>query len=429
MKFPSVVLMLVSPLALALPTCGRAAELSYRGREPTAPWRAAAEARIERARKGGLQVKVVDDAGKPVPGAAVTVTMKRHAFGFGAAVTARLLSIDTADARKYREIVEQNYNKVVFENDLKWRPWEVGESESHRAFRRSWVETALAWLNKRKIEVRGHYITWAPLKPDEVERYGKQPALLRRELFSHIEKKVPQVGARVGEWDAVNHIVGWGTTLSDVLGGDAIYAEIIRRSRRLAPHAELWINEGQILPGGSRRDAYERMARFLAKEGAAPDGIGFMGHFSRRSLTPPGENYATLERFAALNAKLQLTELDVDVGQDENLQADYLRDVMIVAFSQPAVEAIVMWGFWEGRHWKPNAALYRRDWSLKPAGRVWRELVFERWWTKTGGKTDRRGSFTTRGFLGDYEIAVKGASKSVKGTLRKEGTTMTVVVD
>lgn len=63
------------------------------------------------------------------------------------------------------------------------------------------------------------------------------------------------------------------------------------------------------------------------------------------------------------------------LSDDERLQADYLRDVMTMAFSHPAMQAIVMWGFWEGRHWKPDAALYRKDWSTKPAGKVWEELV------------------------------------------------------
>jgi GH35 family endo-1,4-beta-xylanase len=406
------------------------AQTRYNGREADAAWRKAAAERIERMRKGELTIQVVGGDGTPVRGAEVEVKMRRHAFGFGSAVTAQMLSIDTEDAQRYRETVGENYNKVVFENDLKWQPWDVSKSNTHSSFRQQWLDAALAWLKERDIEVRGHYVTWAPLDKANAKYVG-HPEELRRDLWAHMEEKLPAVGTRVGEWDAVNHIVGWGQTFASVCGGPQIYADIIKHSRELAPHAELWVNEGQVLPGGGRRRAYEHVIRFLMEHDAAPDGIGFMGHFGGSSLTPPEELYEVFERFAELIPNLQLTELDVQVGTDEELQADYLRDVMTVAFSHPAMQAIVMWGFWEGRHWKPDAALYRRDWSPKPAGEVWKELVFSQWWTDEKGNTDNAGRFRTRGFLGDYEIVVTAADKtrSQRVTLERGGAAVTVKLD
>ena len=46
-----------------------------------------------------------------------------------------------------------------------------------------------------------------------------------------------------------------------------------------------------------------------------------------------------------------------------------IRDVMIASFSHPNFIAIVQWGFWEKMHWKPAAALWREDWTLKPVRR------------------------------------------------------------
>ena len=395
---------------------------TYDGRSPDAAWRTAAAERIEQARKAELTVKVVDGDGRPVEGAAVEVKMQRHAFGFGSAVTARMLCDESEDGRRYREVVEKSYSKVVFENDLKWGPWELGASNTDRGYRREWTDQALAWLDERAIEVRGHYITWAPLDKGRAQYVG-HPDELRRDLSAHMEDKVPTVGQRVGEWDAINHIVGWGDTLASELGGPEVYAEIMRRSRELAPHAELWVNEGQVLPSGRRRGDYEEMIRFLIEQRAAPDGIGFMGHFGRSSLTPPEEIHAVLDRFAGLIPKLQLTEFDVHVGDDEKLQADYLRDVMTIAFSHPAVEAIVMWGFWENRHWKPDAALYRRDWSTKPAGDAWNDLVLHQWWTEATGETDNQGKYSVRAYLGEYEVTIshEGAESRLRTPLNQDG--------
>ena len=397
-------------------------KLGYKGREENAPWRAAAAERIERVRKGDLVVRVVDAAGRPVPDADVHVAMRRHAFGFGAAVTARNLCRQGPDGDRYRETVERLYNKVVFENDLKWGPWDVAKSNRHDRYRQEWRDRAFAWLNERGIEVRGHYVTWAPLDKAKGKYTGK-PNLLRRDLWAHMADKLPAVGARVGEWDAVNHIVGWGETFEEVCGGKQIYADVIKHTRELTPGIELWVNEGQVLPSGRRIQPYVQMIQYLIDHDAKPDGIGFMGHFGATSLTPPGRLWQVFERFATLVPNLQLTELDVQTGGDEELQADYLRDVMTLAFSHPAFQGIVMWGFWEGKHWKPDAALYRKDWSIKPNGQAWLDLVGRDWRTDEAGQTGPDGVLRTRGFLGDYSITVTagGKTRSVLQKLERTG--------
>ncbi len=387
---------------------------TYAGRETDAAWRRAAAERIERYRKADMTFQVSDNAGQPVADAHVQVTMTRHAFGFGSAVTAQMLTTDTDDGRRYREIVQRDYNKVVFENDLKWRPWLVGASNKHGTYRRQWLDEAFAWLGERAIAVRGHYLIWAPLGHWQPEAdYAQRPNDLRDDTFAHIDQKTRTVGERVAEWDAINHIAGWGTTYADVLGGNAIYADVIRRGRELVPGVEMWVNEGQILTSGMRHDQYLDIVRDLVERGEAPDGVGFMGHFADGTLTPMAVVYQRMDDYARLIPRLQLTEFDVDVGIDQTLQADYLRDLMTVAFSHPHCEAIVMWGFWEGRHWKPHAALYRRDWSMKPAGQAWKDLVFDDWWTEVRGRTDAAGRVTIRGFHGQYTITVQYGEHTV----------------
>ena len=61
---------------------------SYVGREPGAPWREAALARIEAQRTSPLTVKVLDRDGRPVEGANVEVEMRQSAFLWGSAVDA-----------------------------------------------------------------------------------------------------------------------------------------------------------------------------------------------------------------------------------------------------------------------------------------------------------------------------------------------------
>jgi hypothetical protein len=77
------------------------------------------------------------------------------------------------------------------------------------------------------------------------------------------------------------------------------------------------------------------------------------------------------------------------------------------------------WGFWEGAHWKPSAAMIRRDWSTKPNYDAWNDLIYRQWWTDTSGVTAGDGTFRTRAFLGDYdiEITIEGTTKTYPLTL------------
>ena len=137
------------------------------------------------------------------------------------------------------------------------------------------------------------------------------------------------------------------------------------------------------------------------------------------------------DEFAQLGLPLQLTELDVDTGFDEQLQADYLRDVLIISFSHPAMEAVNLWGFWQGRHWRPNAALWRENWKIKPAGQVWLGLVHRQWRTMANGTSDQEGHFETKGFLGGYDITVvhNEKSKTQEYMLTKNSSGITITIE
>ncbi|MFI5380849.1 MAG: hypothetical protein ACHRHE_16240 [Tepidisphaerales bacterium] len=108
-----------------------------------------------------------------------------------------------------------------------------------------------------------------------------------------------------------------------------------------------------------------------------------------------------------------------------------MRDFMTAVFSHPATEAFTQWGFWEGRHWKPQCATIRKDWTLKPNGQAYMDLVFKQWWTDVKGKTAADGTFAVRGFLGDYQITVTSGGRTVTDGARlpATGTRLTIKVE
>ncbi len=392
--------------------------ISYAGQAEDAPWRAAAEARIEKIRKADLEVDVTDAAGKPLPGAQVRVSMKRHAFGWGSAVTVKGILQQDADGEKYRSVIEKYYTRVVFENDLKWHSWDNPANHAN-------ILKATDWLRERNIEVRGHCLVWPSWHntPRDLPKLKDNPEALRQRINSHISDEVATMRGKLVDWDVINEPYN-NNDVMKILGDSEMIAWF-KLARQHDPGVRLTLNDYAILSAGgldkAHQDHFEKTLRFLKDGGAPITGLGMQSHFGG-TPTPPEHMLAILDRFAALGLDISITEHDIDTSDDQ-LQADFTRDFLTTVFSHPSVVAVLTWGFWEKAHWRPNAAYYRSDWSLKPAGQAWLDLVAKKWWTDAALETAAGGAARTRGFLGDYEITVthNGAAKTVPAKLTKDG--------
>lgn len=364
-------------------------------------WREAAEARIERIRKAELAVEVTSGGGKPAPGVPVRVRMTKHAFGWGTAVAGRFLLAEGGDSEKYRQAILDNFNMAVLENDLKWPQWEQ-DRETPLA--------ALKWLHSNGItRVRGHTLVWPGWRwlPKDLKDLAGDPAALRRRVLDHIRDEAAATRGLLEDWDVVNEPYT-NHDLIDILGRDEM-AAWFRAAKEFDPKPVLYLNDFNILEAGGRDAAHQRhfyeTLRFLLDRGAPLGGIGIQGHF--REVTPPEKMLEILDLFSEFNLPIRITEFDFETD-DEKLQAEFTRDFLTVCFSHPRVDAFLMWGFWEGRHWRPKGAMLRRDWSPKPNHGVWRDLVHGRWRTRAEGATDETGVYRVRAFRGEYEITAGG---------------------
>jgi endo-1,4-beta-xylanase len=355
--------------------------------------------------------------------------MTRHAFHFGTAISGSYVasSAPEPDRERYLALIPQLFNTVVLENELKWQALagDWGQGFSLDVARR-----AVRWARDQGLDVRGHVLVWPGWKnlPARLRGLEGNPERLREEVRAHVRELVTAMRGELFQWDVVNE--PWDNhDLIDRLGRQEL-VEWFREAHAADPAAKLFINDYDILSGGpgdtNHRSTYEGYVRDLIARGAPLDGVGLQGHFGE-ALTAPVDVLSLLDRFAAPGPPLTITEYDI-VTDDEELAGDFTRDFLTVLFSHPRVEGFLMWGFWDGRHWKNDAPLFRRDWSLKPAGRAYQDLVLGDWWTRATGRTAADGVFRTRGFLGRYRVSVRhrGQKRSGAFTLERAGASVTV---
>lgn len=401
--------------------------VTYEGRDANARWRKHAEARIERIRKGNLSVVVTDQQGRAIPNAEVQVRMQRHAFGFGSVANSRWIFDTSTNGEIYRQKLRTLFNQSVPEGETKWNWWDWEEG------RETYTFPMIKWLNENGLPVRGHNLIWPSwwMMPDDVAALQNDPAALRRRIDEHILDESSGLRGQVIDWDVINEPYG-NFSVMKVLGYDEM-ARWFKIAKQGDPDAVLYLNENYLMEqyayGKRQNEFYLDLIRNLQAQGAPVEGMGFQGHFDR-ALTNPEDLLKVWDRYAALGVRLKVTEFDINIT-DEQAQADYTRDFLIAAFSHPQMEAVLHWGFWEGSHWLPDAALYREDWSEKPNGAAYRDLVFNKWWTNTNGWTNGAGRYNVRGFLGDYEVTinVNGVTNVIRTSLTREGTQINVRFD
>jgi GH35 family endo-1,4-beta-xylanase len=195
--------------------------------------------------------------------------------------------------------------------------------------------------------------------------------------------------------------------------------------KQVDSNARLYLNDYDILTG-RQLDNYIKHIRGFLDEGASIDGVGVQGHLHGDSFDPQALRHA-LDKLAAEGLPVCITEFnfpgqrsrvyrrrDLKLTPDqEKAKAKALTEYYRICFAHPAVKGILMWGFWERANWIPQSSLYLRDWTPTPAAKAYRDLVFNQWWTKWEGKTDKDGYCRLQVFCGKHRVTVDGHEKTV----------------
>jgi endo-1,4-beta-xylanase len=364
---------------------------------------------IRRVRMGTLIVEAA-------PGTEVRVEQLCHEFWFGAALANQMFGAraDSKNADKYKQVFLQNFNAAVTENALKWHVMEGQQGKIDYSV----IDAILDWTHQHGIPLRGHNVFWGI--PNRVQPWLKEmdDDTFRAALKDHATDIARRYRGRFAEYDLNNEMLH-GNYYEERLGTN-ITKEMAMWMRQEDPQCVLFLNDYDILTGHRLDDYVAQIWKFLDQR-VPIGGIGVQGHLHGDSFDPAALQNA-LDRLAQFKLPIRVTEFnfpgqrskyynqrDAQLSpEEEQAKAKALTEYYRICFAHPAVEGILMWGFWEGANWIPVSSLYRQDWSPTPAADAYRDLVFKQWWTKTQQTADAQGRCEIRAFFGKHRISVGG---------------------
>jgi GH35 family endo-1,4-beta-xylanase len=356
--------------------------------------------------------------------AGVRVEQIRHGFWFGAALANQAFNgrLNAADAARYKQVFLENFNSAVTENALKWHDMEPQQGRVNYEV----VDAMLAWTDEHQLPLRGHNIFWGI--PNRVQPWLKEmdDGTLRATLKARALDVARRYRGRFAEYDLNNEMLH-ANYYEDRLG-PGITKAMAGWVHEGDPAAILYLNDYDILTG-RRLDDYRAHIREFLDEGVAWAGIGVQGHLHGDTFDA-AELKRALDRLAEFRLPIKITEFNFPgqrskyyqkrgarlTEEEEQAKAAALVDYYRICFAHPAVEGILMWGFWEGANWIPVSSLYRRDWTPTPAAEAYRELLFKEWWTDWAGRTDEEGRCEVPVFFGRHRVTVAGKTVEVELT-------------
>ena len=233
-------------------------------------------------------------------------------FHVGAALNAaQFTGRDTAGVA----IVRSQFNTVTPENILKW------ESVHPRpgVYDFAAPDRYVAFGQANGMRVIGHTLVWHNQTPRWVFQNANGGPASRDTLLArmrdHIYMVVGRYKGRIFGWDVVNEAVDEDGSLRrspwlTIIGPDFI-EKAYSYAREADPNAELYYND-YSLENAPKRNGALALIRKLQSEGIRIAAVGLQGHY-KLDWPTIAQIDTTIDAFAALGIKVNITELDVDV--------------------------------------------------------------------------------------------------------------------
>ena len=259
----------------------------------------------------------------------------------------------------YRPAAAANFDSLTPENEMKWETVEPHPG----GFDFAAGDALVAFASEHGMRVRGHTLVWHnQLAPWAKALSGES---LHAAMIRHIQGVAGHFKGRIAQWDVVNEAIAEGESgaLREASPftalGPTYIDDAFRAAHEADPQALLFYNDYDIeAPGAAKTEAAYALVKRLKESGVPIQGIGFQMHVDPRHWPSAAEIRQTFERFAALGLAIEVTEMDVPIGEipgthDEKLerQKAMAHDIVAACVAVPQCTGITVWGVTDKYSW------------------------------------------------------------------------------
>lgn len=397
------------------------------------------------ARKGMLEVRVLDASGTPVQGAEVTISQRSRSFLFG-----------VFEGSPYNAGAFRTARKAGFELATVLLGWNWTDAHGGPADLPGIEQTfGISRLRDLGYTVKAHGVVW-------LQQFGIMPAragqmahdALCEAMLDQEQALIGAFGSKIALWEAMNEPAATNqvgmprATVNNLLGRSA---ELIASYEGLtslvnSPHEVDYGHKYLFHTLGNRPengfpitylDALRKAETAGALEEVDVVGLQFYPGFHHRAelggmqgpAVPPSWLVDTVESYSEFGKPLHITEFSIPSSYgsgwisgywrepwNPEVQADYAEAVFTLMFGNPRVQSVSWWDVTDQKPSILTGGLVDVAGSPKPALERIEQLLKE-WVTEETGTTQSDGTVRFAGFGGDYEVrAVLPGGAAVKGS-------------
>ncbi|MCC8411269.1 endo-1,4-beta-xylanase [Mucilaginibacter sp. UR6-1] len=233
-------------------------------------------------------------------------------FPIGVAVSPQALK-----SPEQANLIIKHFNSITPENAMKMGPIHPVEDRFY------WndADMIVSFAQSNGLKIRGHALCWHEQTPSWlfIGVDGKQVSktVLLQRLKTHIDSVVGRYKGKVYAWDVVNEAIDDDSTkflrnsLWYQICGEDFIVKAFEYAHAADPNAVLFYNDYNTERSEKRERVYQLLKKLLAKK-VPVHAVGLQAHWS---VFEPSQKElsATIEKFASLGIRMQITELDVSV--------------------------------------------------------------------------------------------------------------------
>lgn len=301
------------------------------------------------------------------------------------------------------------------------------------------IDSVLEFCKENSLTAKAHNLIWhrkmmqpewlnndhTKILPDILD-YMKALSERYKDVFKYIDVANEHLcRGRVGQWG------------NDEMPQDYVY-DVYKEADKLFPNSKLMTNENHMYTWVDYcldSSLYYIYLQALQAKGCRVDSIGMQYHafvsreheqFFVRGMFDIECVDKVLKGYSVLDKPMQISEITIPstlFGEkiDEALQRQITENLFRLWFSTPNMEAIIWWNMFDGSAFENEdefkGALLRNDMSEKPVYKMLDNLINREWRTETAVTASEDGTFSFRGFYGDYEIVAETDSGEKTFTL------------